>query len=113
MFRDSVDIEAQGRTQKPKEQFAASDLAVAAEAFITNNPQASQKELAEDFLEKDGAYASGVDIGDIADVVMMLTRVAKNIHPAMLDVYKADEKVLLLRRRHVHGRLCCCLRFHS
>jgi hypothetical protein len=90
VFRDSVDIEAQGRTQKAKEQFAASDLAVAAEAFITNNPQASQKELAEDFLEKDGAYASGVDIGDIADVVMMLTRVAKNIHPAMLDVYKAD-----------------------
>ncbi len=90
IFRDSVDIEAQGRTQKPKDQFAASDLAVAAEAFITNNPQASQKELAEDFLEKDGAYASGVDIGDIADVVTMLTRVAKDIHPAMLDVYKAD-----------------------
>lgn len=90
VFRDSVDIEAQGRTQKNKEQFAASDLAVAAEAFITNNPQASQKELAEDFLEKDGAYASGVDIGDIADVVMMLTRVAKEIHPAMLKVYAAD-----------------------
>jgi hypothetical protein len=90
VFRDSVDIEAQGRTQKAKEQFAASDLAVAAEAFITNNPQASQKELAEDFLEKDGAYASGVDIGDIADVVSMLTRVAKDIHPAMLNVYAAD-----------------------
>jgi hypothetical protein len=90
VFRDSVDIEVQGRTQKNKEQFAASDLAVAAEAFITNNPQASQKELAEDFLEKDGAYASGVDIGDIADVVMMLTRVAKEIHPAMLKVYAAD-----------------------
>ena len=90
VFRDSVDIEAQGRTQKNKEQFAASDLAVAAEAFITNNPQASQKELAEDFLEKDGAYASGVDIGDIADVVSMLTRVAKEIHPDMLKVYATD-----------------------
>jgi hypothetical protein len=90
VFRDSVDIEAQGRVQKNKEQFAASDLAVAAEAFITNNPQASQKELAEEFLEKDTAYVGGVDVGDIADVVSMLTRVAKEIHPAMLKGYAQD-----------------------
>jgi len=85
-----VDIEAQGKTQKNKEQFAASDLAVAAEAFITNNPQAPQKELAEEFLEKDTAYAGAVDVGDIADVITMLKRVATEIHPAMLKVYAAD-----------------------
>lgn len=91
VFRDTIDIEATGKTQKPKEQFAASDIAVAAEAFITNNAQASQKEIAEDLLEKDSGYLStGVDVGDIADVVNMLKRVAQDIHPLMLLVY-ADE----------------------
>ncbi len=52
VFRDSVDIEKQGRTQKTKEQFAASDIAVAAEAFITNNPQASQKESRRNFSKR-------------------------------------------------------------
>ena len=91
VFRDTIDIEATGKTQKPKDQFAASDIAVAAEAFITNNAQASQKEIAEDLLEKDSGYlAAGVDVGDIADVVNMLKRVAQDIHPLMLLVY-ADE----------------------
>jgi hypothetical protein len=91
VFRDTIDIEATGKTQKPKDLFAASDIAVAAEAFITNNAQASQKEIAEDLLEKDSGYmATGVDVGDIADVVNMLKRVAQDIHPLMLLVY-ADE----------------------
>jgi len=91
VFRDTIDIEATGKTQKPKDQFAASDIAVAAEAFITNNAQASQREIAEDLLEKDSGYmATGVDVGDIADVVNMLKRVAQDIHPLMLLVY-ADE----------------------
>ncbi len=91
IFRDTIDIEATGKSQKPKDQFAASDIAVAAEAFITNNAQASQKEIAEDLLEKDSGYMStGVDVGDIADVVNMLKRVAQDIHPLMLLVY-ADE----------------------
>lgn len=91
IFRDTIDIEATGKTQKPKDQFAASDIAVAAEAFITNNAQASQKEIAEELLEKDSGYLStGVDVGDIADVVNMLKRVAQDIHPLMLLVY-ADE----------------------
>ena len=91
VFRDTIDIEATGKTQKPKDQFAASDIAVAAEAFITNNAQASQREIAEDLLEKDSGYmATGVDVGDIADVVNMLRRVAQDIHPLMLLVY-ADE----------------------
>lgn len=88
VFRDTIDIEASGKTQKPKDQFAASDIAVAAEAFITNNAQTSQKEIAEDLLEKDSGYLSaGVDVGDIADVVNMLKRVAQDIHPLMLLVY--------------------------
>jgi hypothetical protein len=91
IFRDTHDIEATGKTQKPKEQFAASDIAVAAEAFITNNAQASQREIAEDLLEKDSGYtATGVDVGDIADVVNMLRRVAQDIHPLMLLVYRDE-----------------------
>ena len=91
VFRDTHDIEATGKMQKPRDQFAASDIAVAAEAFITNNAQTSQKEVAEDLLEKDSGYtATGVDVGDIADVVYMLKRVAQDIHPLMLLVY-ADE----------------------
>lgn len=88
VFRDTHDIEATGKTQKPRDQFAASDIAVSAEAFITNNAQASQKEIAEDLLEKDSGYtATGVDVGDIADVVNMLRRLAQDIHPLMLLVY--------------------------
>lgn len=91
VFRDTQDIEATGKIQKPKEQFAASDIAVAAEAFITNNAQASQREIAEDLLEKDSGYtATGVDVGDIADVVDMLKRVAQDIHPLMLLVYRDE-----------------------
>jgi hypothetical protein len=91
IFRDTQDIEGTGRTQKPRDQFAASDIAVAAEAFITNNAQASQKEIAEDLLEKDSGYtATGVDVGDIADVVYMLKRVAQDIHPLMLLVYQDE-----------------------
>jgi len=47
VFRDTHDIEATGKTQKPRDQFAASDIAVSAEAFITNNAQASQREVAD------------------------------------------------------------------
>lgn len=91
IFRDTQDIEAQGKTQKPRDQFAASDIAVAAEAFITNNAQASQKEIAEDLLEKDSGYTTtGVDVGDIADVIYMLKRVAQDLHPLMLLVYEDE-----------------------
>lgn len=91
IFRDTQDLEGSGRTQKPRDQFAASDIAVAAEAFITNNAQASHKEIAEDLLEKDSGYtATGVDVGDIKDVVDMLKRVAQDIHPLMLLVYEDE-----------------------
>lgn len=92
VFRDIRDIEAQSKVQKPKDHFAASDLAVAAEAFITNNPQVAQKEIAEDLLEKDSGYtALSVDVGDIADVVKMLRIVAQDIHPLMQLVYADDQ----------------------
>ncbi len=39
-------------------------------------------------MEKDSGYTStGVDVGDIADVVNMLRRLAQDIHPLMLLVY--------------------------
>jgi hypothetical protein len=92
VFRDIRDIEAQSKTQKPKDHFAASDLAVAAEAFITNNPQVAPREIAEDLLEKDSGYtALSVDVGDIADVVTLLRRVAQDIHPLMQLVYADDQ----------------------
>jgi hypothetical protein len=91
VFRDTRDLEGQSRVQKPKGQFAASELAVATQAFITNNAQAAQKEIAEEMLEKESQYtALAFDIGDIADVVTTLRRVANEIHPQMLQVY-ADE----------------------
>jgi hypothetical protein len=91
VFRDTRDLEGHAGTQKPKGQFAASELAVATQAFITNNPQAAQKEIAEDMLEKELQYtALAFDIGDITDVVSTLRRVANEIHPQMLEVY-ADE----------------------
>lgn len=92
VFRDIRDIEGQSKTQKPKDHFAASDLAVAAEAFITNNPQVAPKEIAEDLLEKDSGYtALSVDVGDIADVVNLLRRVAQDIHPLMQLVYAEEQ----------------------
>jgi hypothetical protein len=92
VFRDIRDIEGQSKTQKPKDHFAASDLAVAAEAFITHNPQVAHRAIAEDLLEKDSGYtALSVDVGDIADVVGLLRRVAQDIHPLMQLVYADDQ----------------------
>jgi hypothetical protein len=52
------------------------------------NAQTSQKEIAEDLLEKASGYtATGVDFGDIADVVYMLKRVVQDIHPLLLLIY--------------------------
>ena len=56
VFRDIRDIEGKSKTQKPKDHFAASDLAVAAEAFITNNPQVAHKGIAEEMLERQRIY---------------------------------------------------------
>lgn len=92
VFRDIRDIEGQSKTQKPKDHFAASDLAVAAEAFITNNPQVAHRAIAEELLEKDSGYtALSVDVGDIADVVGLLRRVAQDVHPLMQLVYADDQ----------------------
>jgi hypothetical protein len=91
VFRDTRDLEGHSGAQKPKGQFAASELAVATQAFITNNPQAAQKEIAEEMLEKELQYtALAFDIGDIADVVSTLRRVANEIHPQMLEVYSNE-----------------------
>jgi hypothetical protein len=92
VFRDTRDIEAQARQQKPKDKFAASDLAIAAEAFITNNAQVAGKEITEELLDNETGYTTiGADVGDIADVVTVLKRVALEIHPAMLLVYQEDQ----------------------
>jgi len=72
---------------KPKEQFAASDLILATEAFIANNAQVSAAPEADRYLE-DEAYL--YKVGDIEDVVATLKRIATDLHPAMMAAYASD-----------------------
>jgi hypothetical protein len=85
VFRDMEKIP--GRT-KPKEQFAASELVLAAQAFITHNAQVTASNEAERFLNEDQAYLDNV--GDITDVVKTLKRIATELHPRVMQVYAAD-----------------------
>jgi hypothetical protein len=74
--------------QHPKDRFAASDLVLATEAFITNNPQVSAANETEHFLNESQAYLD--NIGDIKDVVKTLKRVATEIHPRIMQIYADD-----------------------
>lgn len=86
--------------QRPKEQFAASDLVLATRAFISNNPQVTPANEAEQLLEtekfssEDQAYLENV--GDIDDVVKTLKRLATRLHPRIMDVYADD-----INRRYI------------
>jgi hypothetical protein len=74
--------------QRPKDRFAASDLVLATQAFITNNAQLTASTEAERFLNEDQAYLDNV--GDINDVVHTLKRIATEIHPLMTRTYAND-----------------------
>jgi hypothetical protein len=86
--------------QRPKDQFAASDLVLATRAFISNNPQVSPANEAEQLLEldkfanEDQAYLENV--GDIDDVVKTLKRVTTQLHPKIMQVYADD-----INRRYI------------
>jgi hypothetical protein len=74
--------------QRPKDKFAASELVLATQAFITNNAQLTASTEAERFLNEDQAYLDNV--GDINDVVHTLKRIATEIHPLIVRVYAQD-----------------------
>ena len=88
------DVKSLPGTQRDKDRFAASDLVLATRAFISNNPQVSPTNEAEQLLEterfsnEDQAYLENV--GDIDDVVTTLKRVATQIHPKIMQVYADD-----------------------
>jgi hypothetical protein len=74
---------------KPKEQFSAADLIVAARAFITSNPQVKKQDQTEELLE-DESYMeldSTFDVGDINDVVQTLKRITTDLHKRIMTAY--------------------------
>ena len=76
--------------QKPKQEFAASDLVIATRAFIEFNPQLKKLEEAEGLLEREGGYTdiqSSFDVGDINDVVITLKKIAIDIHQKIMARY--------------------------
>jgi len=82
------EIEKTSGKSKPKDEFAASDLFLATQAFITANVQVTPSDEAERFLDQDQAYLDNV--GDISDVVTALQRVGKDIHDEVMRVYAQD-----------------------
>jgi hypothetical protein len=73
---------------RPKDQFDAKDLVLAAEAFLTHNDQVSAAEEAERFLDEEHRYLE--DIGEIQDVVTVLKYLATQMQPRLLQVYAED-----------------------
>jgi hypothetical protein len=73
---------------RPKDQFDAKDLVLAAEAFLTHNAHGSATEETERFLDEDHRYLE--DIGEIQDVVTGLQYLATQMQPRLLQVYAPD-----------------------
>jgi hypothetical protein len=87
IFQDTMNIAGK---QKPKHEFAASDLVIATRAFIEFNPQLKKPEEAEGLLERDEGYTdiqSSFDVGDINDVVTTLKKIAVEIHQKIMERY--------------------------
>jgi hypothetical protein len=77
-------------SQKPKHEFAASDLVMATRAFIEFNPQLKKPDQAESLLESEGGYTnieSSFDVGDINDVVTTLKKICTEIHQRIMERY--------------------------
>ena len=89
--RESTTVKGESR---PKDKFFAGELTVAAEAFLTNNPQLSPAAEAERGLDRAktaGAFLSFDDAGEIADVVKTLGRLATEVHPRIMKAYANGE----------------------
>lgn len=79
---------------KPKDQFSAADLIVAARAFITANAQVRKQDQTEELLEADEGYLerdSTFDVGDINDVVLTLRRITTDVHGKILAAYDDNQ----------------------
>ena len=85
IFRD---IQKMPGMKRPKDKFAASELVLATQAFITNNAQVTATKEADRFLNEDQGYLDNV--GDVNDVVKTLKFLATDIHPKIAKVYLAD-----------------------
>lgn len=70
---------------KVRDRFAAADLVLAVDAFITSNPQVAATKEAERFLNEDKGYLG--DVGDITDVAADLKSIATELHPEIARVY--------------------------
>jgi len=78
---------------RPKEQFGAADLIIAARAFITANAQVKKQDHTEELLETDERYLelnSTFDVGDINDVVKTLKKITTDIHKKIMKAYAAN-----------------------
>ncbi len=84
----AFDIQKMPGSQKPKDRFAASELTLAARAFLTNNAQVTATDEAEKFLNEDQPYLDNV--GDINDVVVALKRITNDIQTKLGKVYAGD-----------------------
>jgi hypothetical protein len=82
------DIQSMPGMRQPREKFAAADLVLATQAFITNNPQLTQSTEAERFLDESQTYLDNV--GDINDVASTLKRITTEVHPEIMRVYADD-----------------------
>ena len=82
------DIEKLPGSKRPKDRFAASELVLATQAFISSNPQITASTETERFLNTDQTYLDNV--GEIKDVVTTLKRLATQIHPKITQIYAAD-----------------------
>lgn len=74
---------------KPKDQFAATDLLLAIQAFVTADPQVSAEEEAERLLESDD-FTAAEELGDVDDVFDALLRICNDIHRQIVTVYEDD-----------------------
>lgn len=87
VFKDTQNVQG---TTKPKDQFAASDLVLAARAFIESDPQLKKPDEAESLLEGGGGYTEINDSFDVGDVVTSLKRIAVDIHKKVMERYAAN-----------------------
>jgi hypothetical protein len=74
---------------KPKDQFAASDLVLAARAFIEANPQLKKPDEAADLLEAGAEFDfdTASDVGNIQDVVGCLRTIGVDLQKKIVDRY--------------------------
>lgn len=82
------DIEGGPGITRPRDKFAASELVLATQAFITSNPQVAATTEAERFLDENQGYLDNV--GDIGDVARTLTRITTELHSKITQVYAND-----------------------